>query len=549
MKKLLFTLLITVISFQAQAQMQVGNVTLDFGPKITAKKGDVTYIAGEKNNVVYTLARQKKMFYVQTFESGSNKFLKSKQIKFDKINGGKVTIEDLAIIDGEVFLFGSYYDKKAKKSVFAAYSIDEKLVLGKPKTVLAVDVPKRSQKGGAFFFEPSYDGVNYLVMHVGIFERDEKLRYEIALLDKTLAAVHNEAVDLQFKDRKDLEFSLDDFEVNDKGDIFVVISDSYRNKAKKTTETNLTVHAYYASKGYAKEDIDIDLKGKKVLNCNVINTADGRLQLIGFYSNLRKSGRADWRLEGIFDVAVETSDNSVVKETFNEFSVETKTKLIGERRAKKGKDLKPFYRITHLIERENGGVIVLSEWYTTYVGNTSGIGPLAFTPITYSTNEIIVTALNQDGTMDWSNVVPKEQQVTVTQFSIGLAGGMTNGSVSVGVGVLFPLAILGEGPEYLSSVALYENGKLSLLVNDDPKNIGTTDIDDVKKVRNIKKMIPVIFTFDDSTGDMERIDPTDYEKNQLVVRPSVTYQKGAGKYLIYGSNKEGSHLGTLTITK
>nr|WP_152565568.1 hypothetical protein [Nonlabens ulvanivorans] len=195
------------------------------------------------------------------------------------------------------------------------------------------------------------------------------------------------------------------------------------------------------------------------------------------------------------------------------------------------------------------GVIVLSEWYTTYVGNTSGIGPLAFTPITYSTNEIIVTALNQDGTMDWSNVVPKEQQVTVTQFSIGLAGGMTNGSVSVGVGVLFPLAILGEGPEYLSSVALYENGKLSLLVNDDPKNIGTTDIDDVRKVRNIKKMIPVIFTFDDSTGDMERIDPTDYEKNQLVVRPSVTYQKGAGKYLIYGSNKKGAHLGTLTITK
>lgn len=548
MKKILFSLLITIISFNAHAQMAVGNVTLDFGPKITAKKGEVTYIAGEKNNVIYTLARQKKMYYVQTFEAGTNKFIKSKQIKFDKINGNKVNIEDLVIIDGEVFLFGSYYDKKAKKSVFAAYSIDEKLVLGKPKTALSVKVKNRSQRG-AFFFEPSYDGVNYLVMHVGIFERDEKLRYEIALLDKNLTAVKNEAVDIQFKDRKDLEFSLDDFEVNEKGDIFIVISDSYRNKAQKTTKTNLTVHAYYASRGYAKEEINVDLKGKKVLNCNVINTADGRLQLIGFYSNLRKSGRASWKLEGIFDVALSTQDNSVIKETFNEFTVATKTKLIGERRAKKGKDLKPFYRITHIIERENGGVIVLSEWYTTFVGRTSGIGPLAFTPITYSTNEIIVTALNQDGTMDWSNVVPKEQQVTVTQFSIGLAGGMSNGSVSVGVGALFPLAILGEGPEYLSSVPIYENGKLSLLVNDDPKNIGTTDIDDVKKVRNIKKMIPVIFAFDDNTGKMERLDPTDYEKNQLVVRPSVTYQKGPGKYLIYGSNKKGANLGTLTITK
>ena len=58
------------------------------------------------------------MFYVQTFESGSNKFIKSKQLKFDKINGYKVTIEDLAVIDGEVYLFGSYYNKKAKKNTF-----------------------------------------------------------------------------------------------------------------------------------------------------------------------------------------------------------------------------------------------------------------------------------------------------------------------------------------------------------------------------------------------------------------------------------------------
>jgi len=57
MKKLLFSILISIISFNTQAQMQVGNVTLDFGPKITAPKGKVTYIAGEKDGVVYTLAK------------------------------------------------------------------------------------------------------------------------------------------------------------------------------------------------------------------------------------------------------------------------------------------------------------------------------------------------------------------------------------------------------------------------------------------------------------------------------------------------------------
>lgn len=546
MKFNLISLVFLLASTVSFAQMEVGNVKLNFGSDIEAEKGDVVHIAGDRNGVTYTLASQKSHYYLRTFDANSQDYLNDQEVELDKVNGSKVTIEDLAVIDGEVYVFASYYDKKLKQSTFIAYPVNESLELGRHLNVLSVAVPKRSQRGG-FFFQPSYDDTKYAVMHVGVFEKEEKLKYEVVLLDKDLKKLQNEAVNIQFNDRKDLEFSLDDFTVNANGDVFVVVSDSYRDKKAKTTKTNLTVHAYYASKGYKKEVIDIDLKGKKVLNCSTINTGDGRLQLIGFYSNLKKSGKAQWGLEGVFDIALNTEDNSIVKEAFNEFTFDTKKKILGERRANKGKDLRPYYRNTHLIERKNGGVIVLSEWYTTFVGKSSGIGPLSVTPITYVTNEIIITALSADGTLDWSNVVPKEQQVTVAQLSIGFAGGASNGGVSVGVGFLFPLAVLGEGPEYLSSVPLYEGEKLSLLVNDDPKNIGTTDMDDVKKVRNVKKMIPVLFTFDDTDGTMERIDPEDYEKKQLVVRPSVTRRLGNGEYLIYATNKDSAHLGSLKI--
>jgi hypothetical protein len=545
MKFKLLGLVLLCASMYSFAQLEVGNVNINFGKEVTAKKGTVVQIAGEIDGVTYALASKKETYYIETFDATTQDYLNSEQIEFDKVNGSKVSIEDLAVMEDKIYVFASYYDKKNKQHIFAAYEVSKDLKLGAVQKVMAVDVVSKSKRG-QYFFEPSHDGLKYLLMHVNIDDRKEQLRYDINLIDKDLILIQQDYSEHQFEDRKDLEFSLDDFEVNEYGDIFIVLSDSWRNKKEKTTETHLTVHAYYASKNYVREVINVDLKGKKVLNCNVINTLDGRLQLIGFYSGLRKSGKSEWRIEGIFDVALNTADNSVVKEVFNEFTFDVKRKLIGERRAKKGKDLEPFYRNTHLIERDNGGVIVLSEWYTRQIGRASG-GLISFTPITYNTNEIIVTALDANGRLEWSNVVPKEQNVSVVQMSIGLFAGGSNGSVSVGVGVMFPLSVLGEGPEFLSSIPLYENGKLSLLVNDDPKNIGITDMDDVRKVSNVKKMIPVLFVFDDATGKMERFDPTEFKKRQLVLRPGVTYKRGPGEYLIFATNKESKQLGKLIV--
>ena len=130
-------------------------------------------------------------------------------------------------------------------------------------------------------------------------------------------------------------------------------------------------------------------------------------------------------------------------------------------------------------------------------------------------------------------------------LSLGFIGG--SGGVSVSAGAYFPLAILGKGPEFLSAILIYNNGELTVLVNDDPKNIEITKMDDVKKVKNINKMIPVAFSFDEETGEMERTDPTEFEKKQIVIRPSTKYRKTSNSYFIYGGNKAGSSLGELIL--
>ena len=548
MKKITLLLFLFVITC-LHAQMNVGNVSLDFGEDISDIDGNVLSIAGVKDNVIYTLSKRKKEYLLQTFDEGSKRNLNSISLKLDKIEDSKITIEDVVVIDNRVYVMASYFNKAKKQNKFVAMEVSSNLSLGDPKEILTVDVPSRKNRG-LFLFKMSYDEVNYMVVHVGIIAKKELLTYDFTLLDGAMNQVMTNSHSESFQDRKDLDFDFADFDVNERGDVFIVLSDSYRDKKNKTTKNRLSLHTYYSNNAYNKQEVIIDLQGKKVLNCDMIYTGD-KLQLIGFYSNLRKSGRSEIGLEGIFDIAVNTKDNSIIKKVFNDFTLETKTKLLGERRANKGKDLKPFYRNTHLVERSNGGVIVLSEYFLSIQGRSSGLAiagvGVTATPITYRTNEIIVTALAADGTLEWSNVIPKEQQLTISVVSVGLVLGGGGGNVSVSAAIMFPVGTMGDGPEYLSSVPLYKDGKLTVIVNDDPKNVGIVDIDDVKKVRNINKMIPVAFEFDDITGEMTRIDPEDYEKKQIVLRPGVTYFMNNDELIIYGSSRSETKLGTLKL--
>jgi len=539
------TLLLLLVSISLSAQLKVGNIDLNFGENITTTDGDIIKIAGEKNNTIYTLARKKKKFFLQTFEASTKAFKKSSLLKFDKVNGNKLQIEDLAIVGEKVFLMLSYFDKKAKKYNFIAKEVKGNNIV-KTTNILSVQVESRKRRG-SFVFTSSYDEFNYLVAHVGLNTKKELLTYNIALVDDALNKVLEDNYEITFEEQNRQLFDFSDVQVNEHGDVLIATTESYRDKKKKTSVNNITIHSYLAKSNYKKQLTNITLTGKRALNCNLIETKDNTLHAIGFYSPLKKSGKAEYFVEGIYDVSFNYSTGEVIKKTFNDFTLEVKKKLIGERRAKKGKNLRPFYNNIAFVERENGGVIVLSEFKYVVVGRSQGIGPLSITPYTYNTNEIIVTALKEDGTLDWSNVIPKEQQVTVSElgFSLGFIGG--SGGVSVSAGAYFPLTILGSGPEYLSAIPMYNNGQLTVLVNDDPKNIGITDMDEVRKVRNVNKMIPVVFTLNEQTGELTRVDPEDFEKKQIVVRPSTHYQKTGNTFLIYGGNKKGKALGELTI--
>ncbi|MFK7750684.1 MAG: hypothetical protein AB8B65_19995 [Kordia sp.] len=547
MKNITTMLLLLFVVCAMNAQGKLGPITISYGQEIKENKEKIVRIAGELNGKIYTLAQKgKKKYFLKMFSADKMEVLGKQQIEFSEYKGKDLTFEEIIVIGNKIYAFGSLYDRKAKENHLVGFSISEDGKLSKKGKILFNTKVTKKRERGAFYFKESPQGGSLLIMHAAYFDKKEEIQYEIKLFNENLEAEMTDLETVPFEDRRDLEFNIADFDVNVYDDIFIVINESYRDRKAKKNIEKFEIHTFKKDNGYKKEIINIDFTNREVINCEILATNKDILHLVGFYSGVRKNGKANKKLRGIYSANVDMRSNEVMNLKFNKFDYETKVKLIGERRAKKDKDIKPLYKTHSLIEKEDGGLFLLSEYQEVFIGRSQGIGPLAVQPITYINNEIIVTSLNQDGSIAWTNVIPKEQKASFTVFSLGIFGFFGGNNFTVGVGISIPIAVAGKGPEYLSAIPIYENGQLTVIFNDNKKNVGVTDIEKIKRLGNYNKAIPTAFVFDDQ-GNITRLDPEDLQKERLILRPGVYLQKSAGDYIIYASKRSKNKLGRLQI--
>ena len=530
------------------AQNKIDKINITYGEEITDDKGKIIKIIGEANNKVYTLIlKGKSNYFLKIFDSKEMKQVANNEIVFPEVKDKDLVFEEIILLNDKLYAIGSVYYRKEKKYTLVGIPISENGVLSDDViTLFESTVANGSDKGG-FYFKNSPDNRMLLVMHTALFEKEDAMKYEIKFFDENLKTTFSTEDKVSYDDnKKDYQFTISDFDVNYKDDIFLVVNEGYRDKKKKEKVEKVEVHIFKKDQNYKKEVVKVDIIDEEIINCKMLATSKNTLQLTGFYSSVRENGRANKELKGVYNITVNLGTNVVENLKFNEFDYATKVKLIGERRAKKGKDVKPLYNIHTIIEKNDGGLIVISEYQMIYVGQKQGIGPLGFQPITYTTNEMIVTCLKSDGSLEWSNVVAKEQSATVTVASFNMFFGGSNGSFNVAVGLSIPLTVMGKGPEYLSAIPIYRNGILNILFNDNVKNKGITDIEEIRSLGNYNNAVPTLFVFDDK-GNITRKDPEEVIKEQLVIRPGVYNRKSDNEYIIYASRKSKDKLGRMIL--
>lgn len=549
MKKLLLaTILFVASTLSLSAQYAIENLSMSYGDEIKDNKNKIVKIIGEANGKIYALALKKKDFSLKIFGSEKMNVLSESKINIPDVKDREVDFENIFLLNGKLYVIGSVYDKKQKIFRLVGTEVSEKGVLSSKNQILFEAEVESKSKRGNFYFRQSNDEGALLIMHTSLFAKEDAVKYEVKLFDDALTTLFNYSEKVKFDDskKKDYEFLIADMELNFQDDVFLVINESYRDSKAKEKIEHFEVHAFKKANNYQKEVINIDLKGNEIINCRLLSTNKNTLQLVGFYSSVRPNGKANKELKGIYNANINLATNQNENLVFNEFDYETKVKLIGERRAKKGRDVAPIYDITNIIEKNDGGLIVLSEYQLIVVGQSSGIGPLAFTPVTYIKNEIIVTSLKPDGSLEWSNVVAKDQDATVTTLSFMMGAIGSSGNFTVGMAVAIPLTEMGKGPEYLGAIPIYADGQLHILFNDNKKNKGITDIEKIKNLGNYNNAVPTLFSFDNN-GQITRKDPEEVIKNELVIRPGVYYRNSAKEYIIYASRKKQNKLGRMSL--
>ncbi len=546
--KLPILLLIFFSVFLSYAQHdELGNISINYGEEITEEKGKIIYIIGQTNDKIYALGlKGKNKYFLKVFGAEKMNLLSNNQIKLPDVKKKKLTFEEIVLLEDKLYILGSYLDKKNKAFKLEAIPVSEDGILSENTVNLfSSSIAKNSQKGN-FYFKISPNRNQILALHAGLYSKEDAIKYNLKLIDANLNIVAKHAEKVSFTDKKRYEFDISDFSVNTNGDIFLVTNESYLDKKKNTTFENFEIHSFKKANNYEKDIIQIDLSGNEIINCSAIATHNNKLQLLGFYSSLRKSGKPNKELKGVYNGTIDLNTNTAAEFKFNEFDYDTKVKLLGERKASKGKDLKPRYKVHTLIEKEDGGIIMLSEHSYVIYGKSSKIGPISVTQVVYVNNEIIVTSLDSNGAVEWTNVVAKEQKAATTILGLSLSASGGNASFSVSAEANIPLVALGKGPEYLSAIPIYKDKKLTVLFNDNPKNKGITNMDDIKLTGNFNKSNITAFEFDNE-GNLTRLDKNSATEGQLVIRPQIYFDIDRDEYIIYSSKKSVDKLGRMFI--
>lgn len=93
---------------------------------------------------------------------------------------------------------------------------------------------------------------------------------------------------------------------------------------------------------------------------------------------------------------------------------------------------------------------------------------------------------------------------------------------------------------------IYNNGKLLVAFNDNKKNYGVVDIEEIKWFGNYNKAVLVAIIFHDAVN-LRRVDQEDVEKYQLILRSRVFFRKTDKEYIIYSSRRSEDKIGRMTF--
>jgi hypothetical protein len=424
--------------------------------------------------------------YVLLVEENRGYFLYKKFIptlqKYDRafklVQSREIVLEDSDIMfddmlyAGQKFVLCTNYDnKKAQKVSINAAVVGLDAAIGQKRQITSLAYDNKDNFPDNIKWRVSSD-TSKILLAAWADNDEEKLqaRLFISVLDNNLTEIWQQNYTLPYNQE---ELKILNVLVSNTGQVYLtakVYLDKKAAKKKDGPEPPAYRMVVFSMDGTSEKvkEVSPEIPGKFVTDLSISTGKSGELYCGGIYTN-EKQGI----IQGFFcqKTNTQTGTNELV---FKKELSDSDIKPFNVRKDKQGNEgLDPNFEMKNLILREDGGMVILAEEvFTTYESYTPAGSSTMKTATIYNTNDVMVAAVAPEGTVEWINIVPKNQMF--------------------------------GGTEKYSSFALMVSGStLCFIYNDDKDNISKPISTKAKPISSFNDAVAAMLTIN-SNGKAER---------------------------------------------
>lgn len=423
----MLSLLFSTIAFAQDADIEFGAITKEKGSQV---------ILANNDDGLFTLRFRKKKVFIEFYDSEDMARQFTTPINFKDPNDNRQLYFKYGYLyNNQLVLLASYYDKSEDKNILFCSKYNTEGEVQEDWKEVASFEATRSKNAGGYGIRYSPDKKRLLVYADLPYSKKENERYILFCFDASMSLQWKKEIELDIQDKNT---ALDDYYIDNLGNVHLLAhstpaSRKERKQAKKAKEDVKSHYVFtYDFQNDKLISQEIRLENKTVIFTGIRIDTSNNVYVAGFYQdNLKKKAR----LSGVFYARMKSGSNELDALSTREFSKDFIKKIIGEKSAKKGREINTTFQLRNVLTTQDGGIaLVAEEYYVTQHCTTDPKTGARRCTNYYHYDDIIIVNLNSEGDITWANIIHK--------------GTVTSGTTT-----------------YLSVSSFFENGKIHLVYN------------------------------------------------------------------------------------
>ena len=461
--------------------------TVEIGPEFKTN-GDMylwNHLYSDASGHYVLFAEENQGFFLyKKFTPTLQKYDRSFNLSLDKeirISDSDIEFDDMLYAQQKFVLCTRNNDKKAGKMTISATIVGMDAATQATQRIVSIPYENKDNLPDMIKWKVSKDTSKILL--AAWADNDD---------NKTLTSLHVSVLETKFtslwKQNFTLPYTQEQVKIlnqvmSNTGQVYAsakIYADKKEKKAAKKKDEptplsyKMVVFSMDGTSDKVKE-ITTEVPGKFIADLSIHVGKQGELYCAGIYTNDQQRV-----IQGIFYNKINGQAGAITVTVNKELS-DTDIKSFKTKKDKSGNEgLDLNFEMKSLILREDGGVVLtVEEVFTTHESYESG-GKMKFVT-NYNTNDVLVSSISPQGSIDWLKMIPKSQAF--------------------------------GGTENYSSYALMVSGaNLCFVYNDDKDNISQPTSAKAKAISSFKDAVAGMLTISDA-GKMDRQKLFDIKKH------------------------------------